>query len=607
MMKLPLIVGIGGINAAGRSSGFHSYKRLMPEVFSEAEMQNTWMDLANRMKIAKGNKLNKEMIEEIKRGTLIRRIDSFDPDKVKINLKAYQKNSFIIHKTNLPKSVPPHWLIEEKNNEEITVTVPDGLDILIPVEVKLGVSCGANIPHGFDPSDLYSARSHPLSIKMTVYGASDALHSLGFSWDEILNYIDPDEISVYAGSAISQVDEFSLGGLIKQPLLGHRVSSKMLALSLPQMPADFINSYIINSVGNTGANIGACASFLYNLKQGVVDIQTGKAKVVIVGSADAPLVPEIIEGFKSMKALATDAGLQALDKKLEINCARACRPFSSNCGFVVANASQFIVLMAPELALQLGAKIYGSVPDVFINADANKKSISAPGIGNYVTFAKATALAKAILGSDKLQETFVQAHGTGTPQNRVTESHIINEVAKTFGLNGWMVTAVKSYVGHSFGAASGDQILTTLGTWQHGWIPGIKTIDHIAEDVYNSHIDILMEHTSINDRNMEAALINSKGFGGNNATALVLSPNKTHEILKKKFKKSELQAYERKNQRILAVAESIDNEVCKGKEQVIYQFGDSLMDKEDVKLTQTKLMLSKFKRPIHLNLEDPYQ
>lgn len=606
-MKLPLIVGIGGINAAGRSSGFHSYKRLMPEVFSEAEMQNTWMDLANRMKIAKGNKLNKEMIEEIKRGTLIRRIDSFDPDKVKINLKAYQKNSFIIHKTNLPKSVPPHWLIEEKNNEEITVTVPDGLDILIPVEVKLGVSCGANIPHGFDPSDLYSARSHPLSIKMTVYGASDALHSLGFSWDEILNYIDPDEISVYAGSAISQVDEFSLGGLIKQPLLGHRVSSKMLALSLPQMPADFINSYIINSVGNTGANIGACASFLYNLKQGVVDIQTGKAKVVIVGSADAPLVPEIIEGFKSMKALATDAGLQALDKKLEINCARACRPFSSNCGFVVANASQFIVLMAPELALQLGAKIYGSVPDVFINADANKKSISAPGIGNYVTFAKATALAKAILGSDKLQETFVQAHGTGTPQNRVTESHIINEVAKTFGLNGWMVTAVKSYVGHSFGAASGDQILTTLGTWQHGWIPGIKTIDHIAEDVYNSHIDILMEHTSINDRNMEAALINSKGFGGNNATALVLSPNKTHEILKKKFKKSELQAYERKNQRILAVAESIDNEVCKGKEQVIYQFGDSLMDKEDVKLTQTKLMLSKFKRPIHLNLEDPYQ
>ena len=607
MMKLPLIVGIGGINAAGRSSGFHSYKRLMPEVFSEAEMQNTWMDLANRMKIAKGNKLNKEMIEEIKRGTLIRRIDSFDPDKVKINLKAYQKNSFIIRKTNLPKPVPPHWLIEEKNNEEITVTVPDGLDILIPVEVKLGVSCGANIPHGFDPSDLYSARSHPLSIKMTVYGASDALHSLGFSWDEILNYIDPDEVSVYAGSAISQVDEFSLGGLIKQPLLGHRVSSKMLALSLPQMPADFINSYIINSVGNTGANIGACASFLYNLKQGVVDIQTGKAKVVIVGSADAPLVPEIIEGFKSMKALATDAGLQALDKKLEINCARACRPFSSNCGFVVANASQFIVLMAPELALQLGAKIYGSVPDVFINADANKKSISAPGIGNYVTFAKATALAKAILGSDKLQETFVQAHGTGTPQNRVTESHIINEVAKTFGLNGWMVTAVKSYVGHSFGAASGDQILTTLGTWQHGWIPGIKTIDHIAEDVYNSHIDILMEHTSINDRNMEAALINSKGFGGNNATALVLSPNKTHEILKKKFKKSELQAYERKNQRILAVAESIDNEVCKGKEQVIYQFGDSLMDKEDVKLTQTKLMLSKFKRPIHLNLEDPYQ
>ena len=75
------------------------------------------LEKIDKSKIPNISQLNKEMIAEIKRGTLIRRIDNFDPDKVQINLKAYQKNSFIIRKTNLPKPVPPHWIIEEKNKK----------------------------------------------------------------------------------------------------------------------------------------------------------------------------------------------------------------------------------------------------------------------------------------------------------------------------------------------------------------------------------------------------------------------------------------------------------------------------------------------------------
>ena len=150
----------------------------------------------------------------------------------------------------------------------------------------------------------------------------------------------------------------------------------------------------------------------------------------------------------------------------------------------MAESSQFVILMDDELALEMGANIYGAFADVFVNADGNKKSISAPGVGNHVTVAKATALAKAILGQDGLQETYVQAHGTGTPQNRVTESQILSQVANTFGIDNWKVTAIKSYVGHSMGAAAGDQVMASLGVWQYGFIPGIKTITHIAEDVH---------------------------------------------------------------------------------------------------------------------------
>ena len=96
--------------------------------------------------------------------------------------------------------------------------------------------------------------------------------------------------------------------------------------------------------------------------------------------------------------------------------------------------------------------------------------------------AKSAALAKGILGEDA-DKTFVMAHGTGTPQNRVTESHIMNEVAKTFAIDNWAVSAIKSYVGHSLGPAAADQICAALGVWNTGYIPGIKVFRLSGADI----------------------------------------------------------------------------------------------------------------------------
>ncbi len=110
------------------------------------------------------------------------------------------------------------------------------------------------------------------------------------------------------------------------------------------------------------------------------------------------------------------------------------------------------MLFDDELAMELGANIYGSVADVFINADGYKKSIPGPGVGNYITVGKAAAAIKAIIGEEGLKrKSYVHAHGTSTPQNRVTESHIINEIAKVNGIDQWTVAAVKCYLGHSLG------------------------------------------------------------------------------------------------------------------------------------------------------------
>lgn len=606
MAKLAVIVGQGGMNSAGRTSGFHSYKRMIYDVLSASDINPTWQDLAYRMGISATDKISEDDINKIIQGTLIRRIKLFDPDKTTFHHKAKllaSSATMRLNKVKLSPDMTTKLNIEKLENGELSAKNHEELDILIPDGIKNPVSSAGSIPEGFDPGELYHSPHHPRGIKLTVYGASDALNSLGIEWDEILEHIYPDEVAVYAGSGLSQVDEHSLGGLIGQPLSGNRINSKMMALSLAEMPADFINSYILNSVGTTGNNIGACASFLYNLRQGVTDIQTGKAKVVLVGNAEAPVVPDVVNGFRVMGALATDESLCELDGTETPNNRRACRPFSTNSGFTLAESVQFFILMEDELALKLGMNILGSVPDIFINADANKKSIASPGIGNYITIAKATALTQEIIGSDNLHKSYVQAHGTGTPQNRITESHILNEVAKTFNISRWPVTAVKSYVGHSVSVAGGDQLSAALGVWSYGWIPGIKTIDHVADDVYDSNLDILMEHKFVGEKgnNILATIINSKGFGGNNASAVVLSPAQTLKMLTKKYGDQKINEYISKNTPINIKAQKNDTEACSGEERIIYKFGEAIMDQSSVSMSQSDIKLTEFKHKINLS------
>jgi acetoacetyl-[acyl-carrier protein] synthase len=382
----------------------------------------------------------------------------------------------------------------------------------------------------------------------------------------------------------------------------------MLPLSLAEMPADFVNSYIINSLGTTGHNLGACATFLYNLRLAMQDIQSGRARVAVVGSAEAPIQPHLIEGFHVMGALASDESLRKLDQSEEVNHRRACRPFSTNTGFVIAESSQFIILMADDLALELGVSILGSVPGVFVNADGNKKSISSPGVGNYITMAKSAALAKSILGERGLRDnTFVQAHGTGTPQNRVTESHILNEVAKSFSIEKWKVAAIKSYIGHSVGVAAGDQLTATLGAWHHGIIPGIETIDHIADDVFDAHLDILMQHTAIEkSSDSKGAILNSKGFGGNNASALVLSPEQTMNMLTTKYGNHRIKQYQNTHEAVQIKQKEEDELRCAGHEKLVYHFGNQVLDMDDVMMSSTQIQFKNYQLAVELPQDNPY-
>ncbi|HAK53414.1 MAG TPA: beta-ketoacyl synthase [Gammaproteobacteria bacterium] len=615
MSRLPVIVGFGGINPAGRSSAHHGYRRLVLDQLEPAKAERTLASLGALMQ--RGKPSDDTERKFILNHTLIRKLETnlFDADSILLH-KSAQLNaspshpiSFTLKRNQLPAQVPETWQVEELEGPEVKVTVTGDLDVLFPDSRVSKVHAAGQLPTGFDPETMYQSRNHPRGLQLTVYGASDAINSLGIDWQTIQNKIPGDQISVYASSAMGQLDANGNGGLLQSGLVGKRVSSKNVALGLPEMTADFVNAYILGNVGTTGANIGACATFLYNLRQGIQDIRSGKYRISVVGSSEAPLTPDVIEGYRTMGALAEDDALRKIEgiDTGEPDFRRACRPFSENCGFTLAEASQFIILFDDELAVELGANIYGSVADVFINADGFKKSIPGPGIGNYVTVGKAMGVIRSILGEDALRNrSYMSAHGTGTPQNRTTESHIFSELAKTFGIENWPVAAIKAYIGHSLACASGDQIINAIGTWVDGVIPGISTIDGLAPDVFTENVDYLLKHREIETGSMDATLVNSKGFGGNNATAAILSPDVTRKMMEKKHGKKALTKHAKQNESVMQASYDYDEAMLAGENSVIYKFGEGVIEGNQLKLSKDKIEIPGHKREVNLEMSNPY-
>ena len=629
MSRLPVIVGFGGYNAAGRSSFHHGFRRTVLESLEPKARQETLAGLAQMMKLVQvvegqyrdqdGQSLSHAEIEarfanEILAGTLVRRIERqhLDPDAAhwqkSITLDAGQQPlTFTTSRKQLPEPLPANWSVQELDGNEVRVTLHDSCEFKIDSYRPLAVKSAGQLPTGFEPSELYNARFHPRGLAMTVVGVTDALRSVGIEWQRIIQHVRPDEVAVFAGSVMSQLDDNGYGGMMQSRLKGGRVTAKQLALGLNTMPADFINAYVLGSVGTSGSVTGACATFLYNLQKGIEQIASGKARVVIVGNSEAPITQECIEGYGAMGALATEDGLRQIEGKDEVDFRRASRPFGENCGFTLAEACQFAVLMDDELALELGADIHGAVPDVFINADGFKKSISAPGPGNYLTVAKAVASAVQLLGVEAVRSrSFVHAHGSSTPANRVTESEILDRVAAAFGIQQWPVTAVKAFVGHSLATASGDQVIAALGAFKYGIVPGIKTIDAVAGDVHQNHLSLSTEDRKLGEQALDVAFINSKGFGGNNASAVILAPHVAERMLRKRHGQAAFDAYLARRAGTRAAAAAYDQQALQGKLDIIYNFGNDMIDDQAISITTEEIKVPGFEQPLVFKKDDRY-
>ncbi len=601
MLHLPILVAAGGINSAGKTSNRQAFKRMVIDALETTEQKQTREALAAIMGTSDTAAQDA--------GTLIRTIESshFDPRAVPWARRVTTQNALTadMAPTQIAEGLSPEWMPSLGEGKRTSLTLKAGTELLLPGTRDFEISAAGLLPTGFDPGTLYGSRNHPRALQMTVFAASDALADLGIDWTEVEARVPADAISVYVSSSMGQLDESGTGGMLRGRALGKRVTSKQCPLGFAEMPGDFINAYVLGSMGSTGPALGACATFLYNLRLAVQDIRSGKARVAVVGAAEAPVVAEVMEGYAAMGALASDKALRALDglpENVRPDARRACRPFGENCGFTMSESAQIMVLFDDDLALELGAPTLAAIPDVYVSADGPKKSISGPGVGNYVTFAKSAALLKNLLGDRRFASGgVVQAHGTSTPQNRVTESQIMSEVAVALGVEQWTVGAIKSFIGHSLGAAAGDQLSAMLGVWETGLMPGITTLDGVAADVATDRLAFPLSTQNV--ESPDYALINSKGFGGNNATAAVLGPDVTRELLAKHHGDRKLAEWGRAHENVQIQRKNVESARLQGEWMPQYRFNDGVLEPSDVTVDSDQITLGD--RRIDLSITTP--
>ena len=281
-----------------------------------------------------------------------------------------------------------------------------------------------------------------------------------------------------------------------------RISPFLVPMGIPNVGA----GQVAINFGMTGPNfttVSACATGGHAIGEATETIIRGDADVMIAGGTEAGIYEPMVGGFASMRALSTRND----DPE------GASRPFDKGRdGFVIGEGCGVVVLEALEHAEARGATIFAEVCGYGATADASHITLPAPG-GIGAVRAARRALEKAGMSPDQIDH--VNAHATSTPEGDKAELQAIRAI---FGERAGEVpvTANKSMIGHTLGAAGAIEAIVTVLTMRDGCIP--PTINLDDPDDAAEGLDLTPNVAA--RRDISTAISNSFGFGGQN-TAIV--------------------------------------------------------------------------------------
>lgn len=277
---------------------------------------------------------------------------------------------------------------------------------------------------------------------------------------------------------------------------------------IPQVIANMGSGQLSILLGLRGPNLcntTACTSSAHSIGEGFKQIQRGIADVLFVGGAESTISPLGIGGFAAMRALSTRNDSPET----------ASRPYDVNRdGFVMGEGAAVLVLEELEHAKKRGAKIYAEVGGYGVSADAYHMTTPAPE-GEGGARSMRAALEDAAISVEEIG--YVNSHGTSTPAGDAEEARAIAEV---FGNARTQVhvSSTKSMTGHLLGAAGAIEGAFCTLAIHHSQIPSTRNIEKLDPACAELGLDFTLQGTVT--KKLRAALSNSFGFGGTNATLI---------------------------------------------------------------------------------------
>ncbi|MFN4122428.1 MAG: beta-ketoacyl-ACP synthase II [Flavobacteriales bacterium] len=355
----------------------------------------------------------------------------------------------------------------------------------------------------FDPLQYIEkkeARKLDLFAQYALASAEQAVQDSGLN----LSTINHDRAGVIWGSGIgglqtfyNEVDEFSKGD----------GTPRFNPFFIPKMIVDIASGHIsirFNFRGPNFTTVSACASSTNALIDAMFYIRMGKADIIISGGSEAAVNEPSVGGFNAMHALS----------ERNDSPKTASRPFDvSRDGFVVGEGSGALVLEELEHAKARGARIYAEIVGGGTSADAHHITAPHPeGLGALNVMRNALDDA----GMKPEDIDYINVHGTSTPLGDIAETKAIKSV---FGEHAYKlnISSTKSMTGHLLGAAGSVEAMASLLAVYHNVIPPTINQENLDPD-----IDAALNFTfnKAQHRTVRAALSNTFGFGGHNASVI---------------------------------------------------------------------------------------
>ena len=350
--------------------------------------------------------------------------------------------------------------------------------------------------------DRKSSRKMDLFAQYAVVCSDQALKDAGLEGDD--SPVDPDRAGVIWGSGIGGFQTF-----MNEALNFHRGEGipRFSPFFIPMMISDIAAGHISMRHGYRGPNfctVSACASGTNAMIDAFNYIRLGKADVMVTGGSEAAVTEGGIGGFNALKALSTRNDEPA----------KASRPFdSTRDGFVLGEGGGAIILEEYEHAVARGATIYCEMVGGGMSADAHHITAPHPeGLGALNVMKSALDDA----GMKPEEVDYVNVHGTSTPLGDVAETKAIQGVFgdHAYDLN---ISSTKSMTGHLLGAAGAIEGIACILAIKHGIVPPTINFEH-ADEALDPKLNFTFNKAQ--ERTVRAALSNTFGFGGHNASVL---------------------------------------------------------------------------------------